>query len=255
MTNLISVEIKDGSWTGWPHVAPRLWYLAIADHLPWLWIRCGPSYLNQCLVFIVLFSFVIMDWEHFTEWSTYSTALYSTQRPPPLGTVDTDEKLEKMAREHLIKVASEGTPTLMDSCPIALNNSLQVLFCTSSEALACGRPTKLIERPWINGPLSPVCCETVPHAAWRYSQFFESQLELVTWIMLQTTIFGQKFKAPILLAPIGVQGTLHPDAEIATATAARETGIPMILSTAATRSMEEVAEIHGDGHRWYQLYW
>ena len=59
----------------------------------------------------------------------------------------------------------------------------------------------------------------------------------------------------MLLAPIGVQGILHPDAEIATATAARETNIPLILSTAATRSMEEVAKANGDGHRWYQLYW
>ena len=42
------------------------------------------------------------------EWSTYNIALYSAQRPPPLGTVDTSEKLEQMAREHLIKVASEG---------------------------------------------------------------------------------------------------------------------------------------------------
>jgi len=71
----------------------------------------------------------------------------------------------------------------------------------------------------------------------------------------QTTIFGHKFKAPILLAPIGVQGILHPEAELATATAARDLNIPMILSTAATRSMEEVAEVHGDNHRWYQLYW
>ena len=59
----------------------------------------------------------------------------------------------------------------------------------------------------------------------------------------------------MLLAPIGVQGILHPEAESATAAAAKEVDIPMILSTAATRSMEEVAEIHGDGHRWYQLYW
>ena len=73
--------------------------------------------------------------------------------------------------------------------------------------------------------------------------------------MSQTTIFGHKFKAPMLLAPIGVQGILHPDAEIATAIASRETKVPMILSTAATRSMEEVAEVHGDTHRWYQLYW
>ena len=42
------------------------------------------------------------------EWSAYNVTLYSAQRPPPLGTVDTAEKLEKLAREHLIKVASEG---------------------------------------------------------------------------------------------------------------------------------------------------
>jgi len=72
---------------------------------------------------------------------------------------------------------------------------------------------------------------------------------------LETTIFGHKLKAPILLAPVGVQGILHPEAELATATAARDLDIPMILSTAATRSMEEVAEVHGDAHRWYQLYW
>ena len=59
----------------------------------------------------------------------------------------------------------------------------------------------------------------------------------------------------MLLAPIGVQGIIYPGAEIATATAAKDLKIPMILSTAATRSMEEVAEVLEDGHRWYQLYW
>lgn len=59
----------------------------------------------------------------------------------------------------------------------------------------------------------------------------------------------------MLLAPIGVQGILHPDAEVATATAARDLNIPIVLSTAATRPMEEVAKVNGDGHRWYQLYW
>jgi lactate 2-monooxygenase len=29
----------------------------------------------------------------------------------------------------------------------------------------------------------------------------------------------------------------------------------MILSTAATRSIEQVAKANGDGDRWYQLYW
>jgi len=72
---------------------------------------------------------------------------------------------------------------------------------------------------------------------------------------LEVNLFGEKHKSPILLAPVGVQGIVHPDAEIATAKAAQEVGVGMILSSAATRSIEKVAEANGDGHRWYQLYW
>ncbi|KAI4092872.1 MAG: hypothetical protein Q9206_001551 [Seirophora lacunosa] len=39
-------------------------------------------------------------------------------------------------------------------------------------------------------------------------------------------------------------------AEIAT-----EIGLPYILSTAASSSIEEVAKANGDGVRWFQLYW
>jgi isopentenyl diphosphate isomerase/L-lactate dehydrogenase-like FMN-dependent dehydrogenase len=57
------------------------------------------------------------------------------------------------------------------------------------------------------------------------------------------------------LAPIGLHAIVHPEAELATAAAARETGIPMVLSGFASRSMEEVAEVLGDSHRWCQLCW
>lgn len=57
------------------------------------------------------------------------------------------------------------------------------------------------------------------------------------------------------MAPIGVQGICHPDAELASARAAKKLGIPYIMSTAATRSIEEVAKVNEDGIRWFQLYW
>jgi lactate 2-monooxygenase len=52
-----------------------------------------------------------------------------------------------------------------------------------------------------------------------------------------------------------VQSILHPDGELATARAAAELGVPMVLSTASSHTIEEVAEASGDGPRWYQLYW
>jgi len=57
------------------------------------------------------------------------------------------------------------------------------------------------------------------------------------------------------MAPIGVQNLFHPDGEIASAKAAKEMGIPYILSTASTKTIEEIAAANGDGERWYQLYW
>jgi lactate 2-monooxygenase len=72
---------------------------------------------------------------------------------------------------------------------------------------------------------------------------------------LSTTILGTPSPAPILLAPIGVQSILHPEGELATARAAAALGLPMVLSTASSHTIEEVAEAGGDGPRWFQLYW
>ncbi|SFI91971.1 FMN-dependent dehydrogenase, includes L-lactate dehydrogenase and type II isopentenyl diphosphate isomerase [Amycolatopsis sacchari] len=72
---------------------------------------------------------------------------------------------------------------------------------------------------------------------------------------LTTTLFGNDLPAPVLLAPVGVQSIVHPDAELATARAAAGLGLPMILSTAASRTIEDVAEASGAGPRWFQLYW
>ena len=52
-----------------------------------------------------------------------------------------------------------------------------------------------------------------------------------------------------------MQKIIHPDGELATARAAASVGVPFILSTAASSTIEEVAEAAGDAPRWYQLYW
>ena len=69
-------------------------------------------------------------------------------------------------------------------------------------------------------------------------------------------LFGRKYATPLLAAPVGVQGLMHKDAEEATARACRGLGIPFCMSTAATRTIEQVAEASGEGtERWFQLYW
>ena len=68
-------------------------------------------------------------------------------------------------------------------------------------------------------------------------------------------LFGATLPAPVLLAPVGVLSIVHGDGEIAVARAASSLGIPFVLSTAASNSMEDVAKAAGEGPRWYQLYW
>ncbi|MBU8906073.1 lactate 2-monooxygenase [Desertibacillus haloalkaliphilus] len=72
---------------------------------------------------------------------------------------------------------------------------------------------------------------------------------------LSVTLFGQTFQTPILLAPVGVQSIVHDQGELASAKAASNMNIPYITSTASSYTMEEIADVIGEGPRWYQLYW
>jgi lactate 2-monooxygenase len=72
---------------------------------------------------------------------------------------------------------------------------------------------------------------------------------------LSVELLGTRLPAPVLLGPVGVQEIVHPEAELPAARAAASLGIPFVLSTAGSRSIEQVAQAMGGSPRWYQLYW
>ena len=72
---------------------------------------------------------------------------------------------------------------------------------------------------------------------------------------LSVEVLGLRSPVPFLLAPIGVLSIAHPDAELAVARASKATGVPLLLSSAASSSLEDVADALGETPRWYQLYW
>ncbi|ATY59750.1 Alpha-hydroxy acid FMN-dependent [Cordyceps militaris] len=72
---------------------------------------------------------------------------------------------------------------------------------------------------------------------------------------LSVTLFGKKYRSPLLMAPLGVQGTMHPDKEIGNAQACAELGVPFTLSTSATTGIEELVAASPEGDKWFQLYW
>ncbi len=72
---------------------------------------------------------------------------------------------------------------------------------------------------------------------------------------LSVEVLGVQSPVPFFLAPVGVLSIAHPESELAVARAAAALGIPLVLSSAASHSMEEVADALGDTPRWFQLYW
>jgi len=72
---------------------------------------------------------------------------------------------------------------------------------------------------------------------------------------LTVEFLGTRLPAPVILGPVGVQGIIHGEAEVASARAAASLGVPFTLSTVSSRSMEEVAQAVGNAPRWFQLYW
>lgn len=72
---------------------------------------------------------------------------------------------------------------------------------------------------------------------------------------LSVEVLGDRIPFPVMLAPIGVQGSMHAEGELATARAAATLGIPLTLSTVSSRPMEPVADIMGSVPHWFQLYW
>jgi L-lactate dehydrogenase (cytochrome) len=75
----------------------------------------------------------------------------------------------------------------------------------------------------------------------------------VSDIDLTTEVLGQRLSMPLMFSPTGASGSWHPDAEIAVARSAGEAGIFYSLSTASTKSLEEVA-LASSGPKLFQLY-
>lgn len=69
---------------------------------------------------------------------------------------------------------------------------------------------------------------------------------------MSTTVMGLHASMPVLISPTGVQA-VHPDGEVALARAAAARGIPMGLSSFASKPIEAVAAVHDQVM--FQMYW
>ena len=100
--------------------------------------------------------------------------------------------------------------------------------------LALGDPDDAAERAWSRWALRP------------------RVLRDVGTVSIATTLLGRPSPTPLLVAPTGYHGLLHPEAEVATARGARAAGATYVVSTRATARFEDIAATGVEW--WLQVY-
>lgn len=70
---------------------------------------------------------------------------------------------------------------------------------------------------------------------------------------LSTSVLGQEVPAPMLMAPTGLTGLVHPNGEVEALRVAQKLGLPFIHSTSAICSADDLGE-HVGAPYWFQIY-
>jgi len=107
---------------------------------------------------------------------------------------------------------------------------------------------------WISGGAGEEATLRANRAAFERTRLRPRVLTGTTSRDLTVELFDTPSTAPFMLAPIGGQAVAHKDGELAVARAAKATGVPMLISQAASHSMEDIAAECDDASFWYQLY-
>ncbi|RBP84656.1 alpha-hydroxy-acid oxidizing protein [Marinomonas rhizomae] len=92
------------------------------------------------------------------------------------------------------------------------------------------------------------------HSALNAIQLWPRVLNDVTQGTTATTVLGELWRSPIMLAPVAFQTMVHQEGEIATARAASALDVGMMVSTLASHSIEGISECLSSP-KWFQLYW
>jgi 4-hydroxymandelate oxidase len=91
-------------------------------------------------------------------------------------------------------------------------------------------------------------------AAWQRRRLRPHVLQDMSDVQTSTTVLGSHISAPVFIAPTAMHRFYCDEAEAATARAAARAGPVMVVSMAATTSLEDVARAAPGGAHWAQMY-
>lgn len=89
-------------------------------------------------------------------------------------------------------------------------------------------------------------------AAWRAIRFAPRVLTDVREVSTRTRMLGREYESPVAIAPTSMLRLADPDGELAMAEAARHHGSPLVVSTNAGTSFEQIGRTGVDW--WLQVY-
>lgn len=85
-------------------------------------------------------------------------------------------------------------------------------------------------------------------------EFLPRVLRDVATVATGTTVLGKDVSFPVVLGPTGFTRMMRTEGEPAVARPAGRAGVPYVLSTMGTTSLDELAAAAPDTDRWFQLY-
>jgi 4-hydroxymandelate oxidase len=91
------------------------------------------------------------------------------------------------------------------------------------------------------------------HEAYEQIRLRPRVLVDVSKLDTRVKLFGQELPFPILLAPTGAQGFVHPEGDLATARGAGAAQATLVISGSASLRVEDIAKA-ATGPVWFQLY-
>ncbi|MFM8384132.1 MAG: alpha-hydroxy acid oxidase [Actinomycetota bacterium] len=85
-------------------------------------------------------------------------------------------------------------------------------------------------------------------------EFIPNILRDVSNLDTSTEVLSEDFSLPFGIAPTGFTRMMNSEGELAGARAAEKFGIPFVLSTLGTTTIEDVVSAAPNGRNWFQLY-
>jgi 4-hydroxymandelate oxidase len=127
-----------------------------------------------------------------------------------------------------------------------------MLTPADAQSLAANILPTAVER-FVNGAAGNGLTHRANRAALDQVRLVPRTLVDVSSVSTASRLLGRNGAQPVAVAPMAYQRAIHPDGELATARAARDSDVPFTVSMFSSHSVEEISAVGAT--TWLQLYW